>query len=61
MFDTTHHRVVYLRTRAAATDMPDADGLRERCLDTASLWALRRRASRPHLAPRRLPAVAPAG
>ncbi len=61
MFDTTHHRVVYLRTRAAGTGLPDPEGLRERCLGSASRWELQRRANRAPLPPRRLPRVAPAG
>ncbi len=61
MFDTTHHRVVFLKTRAAGAGLPDPDGLRERCLGSASMWELRRRANRPSGPARRLPAVARVG
>ena len=54
MYDTSHN-VIFLREDDS---LPDQDTLKRHCLDSASLWELKRRANRPYTAPRRLPAVA---
>ena len=54
MFDTSHN-VTFLPVE---DHLPDQDTLKQHCLDSASLWILKRRANLPYLAPRRLPAVA---
>ena len=62
MFDTMHDRVVVLTPPAPPEESDaDAEALKQGCLHPAELWALKRRAGRPHLAPRRLPAVARVG
>jgi hypothetical protein len=43
------------------TRCPDPDALKEHCLESASLWVLKRRANLPYLPVRRLPAVARGG
>lgn len=57
MFDSSKN-VVYLDEDRC---LPSQDELKERCLDSAALWVLKRRAKLPYLPPQRLPAVARAG
>ncbi|MDH3665906.1 MAG: hypothetical protein OEN23_03160 [Paracoccaceae bacterium] len=57
MFDSSE-TVLYLTEEQR---LPDQDELRERCLQSAEIWVLKRRAKLPYLAPRRLPAVARSG
>jgi len=54
MFDTTTN-VVFLEEDRR---LPSEDELRDRCLESAALWVLKRRAKLPYLPPQRLPAVA---
>ena len=42
----------------AEDGLPSQDELKERCLESAALWALKRRAKLPYRAPQRLPVVA---
>jgi hypothetical protein len=59
MFDTSSNRVVVLQPRRLEDEtLPNPDTLKDHCLDSASLWILKRRANLPYLPPRRLPAVA---
>jgi len=41
--------------------LPDQDTLKQHCLESASLWVLKRRANLPYMRPRCLPAVARGG
>jgi hypothetical protein len=54
MFDTSQN-IIFIPEDDSA---PTPETLKQQCLDTASLWVLRRRANLPYLPPRRLPAVA---
>ena len=54
MYDTSQN-IIYITEDDSA---PTPETLRQHCLDTASLWVLKRRANLPYLSPRRLPAVA---
>ncbi len=57
MFDSSE-TVLYLSDEQR---LPGQDELRERCLQTADIWVLKRRAKLPYLAPQRLPAVTRSG
>ena len=57
MFDTSKNVVFSYDDGRVLT----ADELKERCLDSAALWVLKRRAKLPYLPPQRLPVVARAG
>ena len=57
MFDTTTN-VVFLQDDDR---LPSQDELKDRCLESAALWVLKRRAKLPYLPPQRLPAVARGG
>ena len=57
MFDTTTN-VVFLQEDSR---LPSQEELRDRCLESAALWVLKRRAKLPYLPPQRLPAVARGG
>jgi len=62
MFDTATARATIRKPiRAEETNLPDPEGLRQRCLDPALRWVLHRRARLPYRAPQRLPAVARVG
>jgi hypothetical protein len=51
-----------LKIGAAEDDsLPNQDTLKQHCLESASLWVLKRRATLPHIPPSRLPAVARGG
>lgn len=54
MFDTIQN-VIFI---ARPDGPPEVETLRARCLESASLWVLKRRANRPYLPPQRLPVVA---
>jgi len=41
--------------------LADPDTLKHQCLESASLWVLKRRANLPYMRPRSLPAVARGG
>jgi hypothetical protein len=50
------------RRIGAAEDGPvNPDTLKQHCLESASLWVLKRRANRPHMRPQSLPVVARGG
>ena len=54
MFDATQNGFAYARK-----DPPHgSDNLKQRCLSSAVLWMLKRRANRPYLGPQRLPVAA---
>lgn len=62
MLDSMQARVVVLRQpKRGDVHFIGPERLRESCLHPAEIWALKRRAARPYLAPRRLPAVARTG
>lgn len=54
MFDTSKNVVISYDNGRVLT----ADELKERCLESAALWVLKRRAKLPYLSPQRLPVVA---
>ena len=54
MFDTSQNGAFYTED----DNLPNPDTLKQHCLESASLWVLKRRAKLPYLPPRRLPAVA---
>jgi len=59
MLDTSREPTVILRLRRREDDkLSDPEALKNRCLDPAQLWVLKRRAHLPYQAPQRLPAVA---
>ena len=69
MFDTSESQIHYLKKGARKfgarrIGVPQDDGLinpdtlKQHCLESASLWVLKRRANLPNLQHRRLPAVA---
>ncbi len=57
MFDTSQNGTFYTEDDRLA----NPDTLKQLCLESASLWVLKRRANLPYLPPRRLPAVARGG
>ncbi len=57
MFDTSQIDTIFFNDDS----LPSQDTLKEHCLDSASLWVLKRRANLPHLPPQHLPAVAHGG
>jgi hypothetical protein len=72
MFYTSQTQIHYLKKgilksgilRSGVPDndgLPDQDTLKQHCLESASLWVLKRRANLPYVPPRRLPAVARGG
>ena len=54
MFDTSQN-VIYL---PEDDQLPSPETLKQHCLESASLWVLKRRANLPYLPPQRLPIVA---
>ena len=54
MFDTSQN-VYYLPDD---NQTPSPETLKQNCLESASLWVLKRRANLPYLPPQRLPKVA---
>jgi hypothetical protein len=67
MFDTSEGQIQTLKIGARRISVPQADGLvnqdtlKQHCLESASLWMLKRRADLPTPSPRRLPAVVRGG
>ena len=62
MFDTAESRVItFAHDRAAVLAAVWPEEPLRQCIDPAERWVLRRRAHRPHYAPRRLPVVARVG
>ena len=55
MFDAAQDRIYFLEQKDR---LPNQDTLKLHCLETASLWVMKRRAKLPYLPPQRLPAVA---
>ena len=54
MFDTSQNGTFFPEDHS----LPNSDTLKKHCLDSASLWVLKRRANLPYRPPQRLPAVA---
>ena len=54
MFDTCQNVIFFPEDDS----VPNPDTLKQHCIESASLWVLKRRANLPYLPPRRLPAVA---
>ena len=54
MFDTSQNVICFTEDDS----VPNPDTLKQHCLESASLWVLKRRANLPYRPPQRLPAVA---
>ena len=53
MFDTSQNVAFF-----PEDNLPDPELLKQHCLESASLWVLKRRANLPYLPPQRLSTVA---